>query len=455
MGGHYNMSAKIIRKFVSALMASILVIGSSQMVFAKIGAENIIIYYSGIAVAKDDDRAIITQKEPFVYENMVYVPIRTVAEEFGYRVTWDDNASTIYLDKDDVIQLKERKITKDSFYGLEYEMPEKCEEIEAELFYWRLMWLEDEVIVISFQPDKEDISSDDFFNELISENFSNNPIEEGLFDLSFVEDLVFDDNLSEEYIVLWEQYRCIEKKIKTQAGTISIYLESYGEHTKDEQLKKFDEFMSKTVFRTGQENIQVMYKDIKIMVKDKEISVEREPFIYNGTMYMAVRDLAKTLNKEVEWNDGYNVVKISNKPGVGGVIFATTDECDFVMDGHGDLMYYFENGRGFVAYYEGVDFEDLKGKESKKELEEEKQKEFDGININLTNYKFMEINGREYLILDYEGYTVMEGVLTEMPRAIIMRVNGGVIMANYIAYMGDNTKDLELFETLMFTAIEE
>ena len=272
-------------------MASALVMSSAQMAFAKTGKEDISVHYNGIVVtvAGSYYGVIITQKEPFIHENMVYVPIRTVSEELGHKVTWDDSISTVYLELNDMVRFEERKITKDSFYGLEYEVPKGGELLEPSSSIERWIWFGDRSIVLSFYPDSNEFSS----------------VETILIDLTEE-----DDSLSEEYTVM-------EREIKTQAGTIFVYLELHGKYTEDEIVKEFDEFMDKTVFRTGQERIQVAYKDIKIISNGKEVSMEREPFIHNGTIYLAVRDLAKALNKEVEWDRWYSAIDIKDKPDMG------------------------------------------------------------------------------------------------------------------------------------------
>ena len=502
------MNIKLAKAVISVLMASTLVIGSSQMVFAKVGQESISVHYNGIAVASGDNMAIITQKEPFIYKNMVYVPIRTVSEELGYKVTWDNSTSSVHLEKNIEISFINRNITKDAFYGLEYEIPKNGEMdtwgVDA---FTRSINLEDGYILMYFYPDNEDweyydslweeydweyydSSWEDYDSEYYDSLWEEYDWEyydslweeyyleyyDSLWEEYYLEyydslweeydweyyDSLWEDYDSEYYDSWWEEYESlwegnpfIEKEIKTKTGNIYIYYHMNNKFTEEDVKEKFDEFMNNTVLKTGQESIWVTYKDIKIIFNGKEASVEREPFIYDGTVYLAVRDLAKALNKEVEWNDRYSVVKIENKPEISGFVFDTTNEYEIVMDAHGDFICYFENGRGFVMHYESVDFEIFKGEENIKELEKEKQKEFNGIDLNLTDYKFTEVNGREYLILDYEGYTVLDIMLAEMPKVIIMRADTGVVVAMYVAYMGDNSKDLELFEKLMFTVATE
>ena len=449
------MNVKLAKTIISVLMASALVMSGSQMALAKVGQESISVHYNGIAVANIYNMTIITQKEPFIYENMVYVPIRAVAEELGYKVTWDNGTSNVSFEEVDTALLEERKITKDSFYGLEYEILEGCKEIETYYFYFRVMMLEDDAIIMSFERDSYDNSLDDFVDELISGHFSNNPVEESLFDLSFMEELALDDSLYEEYDSLWELYRCVEKEIKTKSGTVFIYLESYGENTKDEQLKKLGEFMDDIILKTGQEYIQVAYKDIKVISKGKEVLVEREPFIYNGTMYMAVRDLAKALNKKAEWNQSWSVVNIKPEFDVRDLIFTRTEGCEFGLDIYGNMICDLEKGTAYFAYHDGESFKKYKDEEYIIVLEVEKQKEFDGRNDKLIDYRYEEINGRGYLILDYEGLGYRGNTLMKIRKDIIMETNNGIVNTTYMAYMDDNDKDLELFEKLMLSAVAE
>ena len=476
------MNTKTIKKFVSLLMASALVMSSSQMAFAKVGQESINVHYNGIVVANGDDMAIITQKEPFIYKNMVYVPIRMVSEELGYKVTWENGTNSVCLEKDIEISFINRNITKDSFYGLEYEFPGTGEIDEWGVDYaTRNINIEDGYISMYFVPndretgllggtftdfilDDEDYSfTENIFNDYDCEDYDSEYYDSLWedYDSEYYDSLWEDydseyyDSLWEEYDRLWEGHPFVEKEVKTKTGTIYIYYGMNNNYTEDDVKEKLDEFMDNTVLKTGQESIRVTYKDIKIISKGKEASLEREPFIYDGTVYMAVRDLTKALNKEVEWDDTYNVVRIKDKPELGGFVFDTISEYEIFVDVTGDFICYFENGRGFVMYYEGTDFETLKSEENIKELEEEKRKEFDGMNLNLTDYKFTEVNGREYLILDYEGYTAVDIILTEMPKIIIMRADDGIIMAMYFAYVGNNSRDLEPFEKLMFIVVEE
>ena len=66
-----------------------------------------------------------------------------------------------------------------------------------------------------------------------------------------------------------------------------------------------------TTGKVGQENIQVSYNNIKIVVDGKELQTSREPFIYEGTTYLPVRAVAEAVGKEVAWDGATQTVTLS------------------------------------------------------------------------------------------------------------------------------------------------
>ena len=52
-----------------------------------------------------------------------------------------------------------------------------------------------------------------------------------------------------------------------------------------------------------EEKISVIYQNIRVTVDDKELITSNEPFIYNGTTYLPVRDVAEAVGKKVSWDN--------------------------------------------------------------------------------------------------------------------------------------------------------
>jgi len=66
---------------------------------------------------------------------------------------------------------------------------------------------------------------------------------------------------------------------------------------------------AKITFKT----IQVVFMDLKINVNGKQISLDTEPFVYNGRTFVPVRFISEALNKEVIWNDDTKTIDINDK----------------------------------------------------------------------------------------------------------------------------------------------
>lgn len=58
------------------------------------------------------------------------------------------------------------------------------------------------------------------------------------------------------------------------------------------------------------EEIKVFYRDIKVYVNQKYISLNEEPFLYNDRVYVPVRFVSESLNASVQWNKEENSVSI-------------------------------------------------------------------------------------------------------------------------------------------------
>ena len=59
-----------------------------------------------------------------------------------------------------------------------------------------------------------------------------------------------------------------------------------------------------------EEKISVIYQNIRVTVADKELTTSNEPFIYNGTTYLPVRDVAEAVGKKVSWDNEKKIVRL-------------------------------------------------------------------------------------------------------------------------------------------------
>jgi len=59
--------------------------------------------------------------------------------------------------------------------------------------------------------------------------------------------------------------------------------------------------------------IQVTYRNISIQVNGKQIQSDKEPFIYQGSVFAPIRTIGEAVNKKIEWNDKANQVNITDK----------------------------------------------------------------------------------------------------------------------------------------------
>jgi len=59
--------------------------------------------------------------------------------------------------------------------------------------------------------------------------------------------------------------------------------------------------------------IQVTYRNISILVNGKQIQSDKEPFIYQGSVFAPIRTIGEAVNKKVEWDNEKNQVNITDK----------------------------------------------------------------------------------------------------------------------------------------------
>ena len=64
--------------------------------FANARQETITVNFNNIRIAIDG-RVVQTENEPFVHNGRTYLPVRDVADEMGFDVTWEDATNTVHL----------------------------------------------------------------------------------------------------------------------------------------------------------------------------------------------------------------------------------------------------------------------------------------------------------------------------------------------------------------------
>lgn len=61
--------------------------------------------------------------------------------------------------------------------------------------------------------------------------------------------------------------------------------------------------------------IDATFRNIKVHYNNQQKTMEQEPFIYNGSVYLPVRAVAELVNKNVDWNSTTNSVFVADKAG--------------------------------------------------------------------------------------------------------------------------------------------
>lgn len=62
-------------------------------------------------------------------------------------------------------------------------------------------------------------------------------------------------------------------------------------------------------------NVDIYFRNIKMVVDGVEVDTPAEPFIYNGSTYLPVRAVGEALGKEVDWDGDTSTVYIGKVPG--------------------------------------------------------------------------------------------------------------------------------------------
>ena len=88
------------KSFVSGFVCAAIIIGMAPVAIAKVSQENISVNYNNIKIVVDGAE-LVTQKEPFIYEGITYLPVRAVGEAVGKDVGWDGATQTVTLNTPD------------------------------------------------------------------------------------------------------------------------------------------------------------------------------------------------------------------------------------------------------------------------------------------------------------------------------------------------------------------
>lgn len=65
--------------------------------------------------------------------------------------------------------------------------------------------------------------------------------------------------------------------------------------------------------KQGIENTGILFKDIKIIVDNKVLQPDTEPFIYQGRTYIPARALAEVMGGKVSWDEQNSTVNVVNQ----------------------------------------------------------------------------------------------------------------------------------------------
>ncbi len=85
-----------LKDMVLGAIVATLIVGVAPTAFAKVSKMNIPVSFNNIKVVIDG-KELKTDKEPFTYEGITYLPVRAVAEAVGKDVKWDSTTQTVTL----------------------------------------------------------------------------------------------------------------------------------------------------------------------------------------------------------------------------------------------------------------------------------------------------------------------------------------------------------------------
>ncbi len=86
------------RIFMALVLIVAVLIGSTSVMLARVGMENIKVVYRNIKLKVNGVNVPIAPgNEPFIYQGRTYVPLRVVSEALGHKVTWDGANFTVLI----------------------------------------------------------------------------------------------------------------------------------------------------------------------------------------------------------------------------------------------------------------------------------------------------------------------------------------------------------------------
>jgi len=89
------------KRFLYASLAAVLiVILCAGAVYASTGVNTLKAVFKNIQIIVDGMEAKSTDAEPFIVDNRVFVPLRTVSEALGAKVHWDSASSKVIINSD-------------------------------------------------------------------------------------------------------------------------------------------------------------------------------------------------------------------------------------------------------------------------------------------------------------------------------------------------------------------
>ncbi len=78
------------------IMMLFIIVFISSTVLADTICKEIKVYFSNIAIEIDEEE-VLTDTQPFIYNNRVYLPIRTIVEGLNGEIKWDEESSKVII----------------------------------------------------------------------------------------------------------------------------------------------------------------------------------------------------------------------------------------------------------------------------------------------------------------------------------------------------------------------
>ncbi|MDD3267568.1 MAG: stalk domain-containing protein [Burkholderiales bacterium] len=196
---------------------------------------------------------------------------------------------------------------------------------------------------------------------------------------------------------------------------------------------------------SGVKAINTYYNNIKIIVDDKEVATDDEPFIYNGKTYVPIRTISESLGLDVKWDNNSNSVQIF-KP----KIMTVTPEISLIKYSNGDIYLGKtkngeKHGHGYMLYSFGA--EDIANYENDRAsgYGVTSWADYDGNNIIMVHYLGDDIpQNADYIQIEPNGDILK---LIKMKHADINKANNEseeiTIENQIIGYLNENFSSLD------------